>query len=90
EKIRYMAEGFGITNVYAILNKVPSRAMEGKLREMMGKKEIKTAGTIFLDPEIADAALGGGKLPEGTQAEEQAIKLVKLIMADNQSSSCAT
>jgi CO dehydrogenase maturation factor len=81
EKIRYMAEGIGISTIHAILNKIPSSDMEAKLREELEKREIKVAGAIYLDPQISHAGFTGEKLPASTNAEAQAKKIATAILS---------
>jgi CO dehydrogenase maturation factor len=47
EKIGYMAEGMGISRVWAILNKVPSDNARQKMIDELNKKNIKIVGTIY-------------------------------------------
>jgi len=82
EKIRYMAEGIGISIIRAILNKIPSSAIEAKLREEVEKKQIKVAGTVYLDPQISRAGFTGKKLPDNTDAGAQAKKIAAAILSE--------
>ena len=81
EKIRYMAEGIGIATIRAILNKIPSSEIETKLRKDLGKKQIKVAGTVYLDPQIAQAGLMGQELPANTGANGQVKKIITAILS---------
>ena len=62
EKIAYMAEGIGIGMVRAVLNKVPSDEIRQKMAEELSRRNVKVAGTIYLDPELSEAAFKGVKL----------------------------
>ncbi len=81
EKIRYMAEGIGISTIRAILNKIPSSKIEAKLRKEMEKKQIRVAGTVYLDLEISQAGLTGKKLPANTGADAQVKKIATAILS---------
>ncbi len=62
EKIAYMAQGMGIGRVRAILNKVSSGQVEQRMIEELNKKNIKTIGTICLDPYLSEAGFEGTAL----------------------------
>ena len=79
--IRYMAEGIGISTIRAILNKIPSSKIEAKLRKELEKKQIKVAGTVFLDPQISQAGFTGKKLPANTGADAQVKKIATAILS---------
>ncbi|MFH1756635.1 MAG: P-loop NTPase [Pseudomonadota bacterium] len=81
EKIRYMAEGIGISTIRAILNKIPSAAIEAKLRNELEKKQVKVAGTVYLDPQISQAGFAGKKLPANTGTDAQAKKIATAILS---------
>jgi len=81
EKIRYMAEGIGISTIRAILNKIPSSEIEAKLRKELEKKQIKVAGTVYLDPQISQAGFIGQKLPSNTGADGQVRRIVTALLS---------
>jgi len=81
EKIRYMVEGIGISTIHAILNKIPSSEIEAKLRKELEKKQIKMAGTVYLDPQISQAGFTGKKLPDNTGAGAQVKKIATAILS---------
>ena len=76
-----MAEGIGISTIRAILNKIPSSKIEAKLRKELEKKQIKVAGTVFLDPQISQAGFTGKKLPANTGADAQVKKIATAILS---------
>jgi CO dehydrogenase maturation factor len=84
EKIRYLAEGIGISTLYAVLNKIPSPEIEAELREEVEKKGVKMAGTVYLDPRITHAGFRGQKLPDNTAAHAQAQKIAQTILSANE------
>jgi CO dehydrogenase maturation factor len=84
EKFRYLAEGIGISTLYAVLNKIPSPEMEAELREELEMKGVRLAGTVYLDPQISQAAFRGQKLPDNTTAHAQAQKIAQTILSANE------
>jgi CO dehydrogenase maturation factor len=81
EKIRYMAEGIGISTIRAILNKIPSSEIEAKLRRELEEKQIRVAGTVYLDPQVSQAGLIGRELPANTGAHGQVEKIVAALLS---------
>ena len=81
EKIRYMAEGIGISTIRAILNKIPSPEIEAKLKKEVEQKQIKVAGAVYLDPQVSQAGLMGQELPADTGAHGQVKKIVTAILS---------
>jgi CO dehydrogenase maturation factor len=86
EKIRYMAEGIGISAIRAILNKIPSSEIEAKLREELEKEQIKVAGAVYLDPQVSQAGLMGRELPANTRAYGQAKEIVTALLSGQEKS----
>lgn len=84
EKIRYMAEGIGISAIQAILNKIPSPETEEKLREELENKQMKVAGAVYLDPQISQAGFTGKKLPDNTCAAKQVKKIAAALLAEQE------
>jgi len=84
EKIRYMAEGIGISAIQAILNKIPSPEIEEKLRKELEKNQMKVAGAVCLDPQISQAAFTGKKLPDNTDAAEQVKKIAAALLSEQE------
>jgi CO dehydrogenase maturation factor len=81
ERIRYMAEGIGISNIRAILNKIPSLEIEAEMRKEVEKEQIQVAGTVYLDPRISQAGFTGKELPHNTDAGMQVKKIVEAILS---------
>ena len=79
ERIRYMAEGIGISTIRAILNKIPSLEIEAEMRKEVEKEQIQVAGTVYLDPQISQAGFTGGELPHNTDAGAQVKKIVEAL-----------
>ena len=59
EKIGYMAGGMGISRVRAILNKVPSEKVRQRMTEELNKRNIKSIGTVYFDPQLNEAGFEG-------------------------------
>ena len=81
EKIRYMAEGIGLSTIRAILNKIPSLEIEAKLRKELEKKKVKVAGAVYLDPQISQAGFTGQKLPDNTDTRAQVKKIATALLS---------
>ena len=84
EKIRYMAEGIGISAIQAILNKIPSPEIEEKLRKELENKQMKVAGAVYLDPQISLAGFTGKKLPDNSDAATQVKKIAAALLAEQE------
>jgi CO dehydrogenase maturation factor len=84
EKIRYMAEGIGISAIQAILNKIPSPEIEEKLRGELENKQMKVAGAVYLDPQISQAGFTGKKLPDNTDAAAQVKKIAAALLSEQE------
>lgn len=70
EKIKSLTRGIGISNVWAILNKVSSRSLALKLRGEVEKRGIDVIGIVPNDAQIFEACLEGRPLGEGKAAKE--------------------
>jgi CO dehydrogenase maturation factor len=84
EKIRYMAEGIGISAIQAILNKIPSPETEEKLRAELENKQMKVAGAVYLDPQISQAGFTGQKLPNNSDAAAHVKKIAAALLAEQE------
>lgn len=82
EKIRFLAEGIGISAIQAILNKIPSPEMEEKVRKELESNQMKVAGAVYLDPEISEAGFTGKKLPDDTGAAAQVKKIAVALLSE--------
>ena len=80
EKVVFMAKGMGIRNVWAILNKVPDEDLDRRMKEQLKTKNIKTLGTIFRDPQIAEGSFEGKPLGV-SRASQDIDKIVDLLLA---------
>ncbi len=78
EKIVYMAEGMGIDRVGAVLNKVPSEDIEGKMIAELKKRNVETLGTVHFDQEVQDAGFEG-RPPENTEAGKEIEAIAQLL-----------
>ena len=70
ERINDLATGSGVSNTWAVLNKVSSDEMASKLRDELSKRGIAIVGAVHNDPEIFDACFEGRPLHGGKAAEE--------------------
>jgi len=70
EKINNLATGSGVSNTWAVLNKVSSEEMASKLRGELSKRGVRVIGAIHNDPGICEACLEGRPLGGGKAREE--------------------
>ena len=77
-KVNFLARGSRVDNIWAVLNKIPSQAIDEKLREELEKRGIKAIGTIYYDSQISEACLEGNPLGE-SQAREDVKKIVSSL-----------
>ena len=70
ERINDLATGSGVSNTWAVLNKVSSDEMASNLRDELSKRGIAIVGAVHNDPEIFDACFEGRPLHGGKAAEE--------------------
>jgi len=59
ERIKHLATGIGIRNIWAILNKVNSESIKVKLSDELSKRDVKLIGAIPYDEEVFSAGLEG-------------------------------
>ncbi len=81
EKVSYMAEGMGIRRIRAILNKVPSEKVRQKMIKELDRKNIKTLGTVFYDPELNEAGFEGKAITD-SKATEDMSAIVNLMLTE--------
>ena len=62
EKVSKLCRDIGVKKVWAILNKVKSKELETLMISGLRKKKVKILGTIYDDPEVANANLLGKQL----------------------------
>jgi CO dehydrogenase maturation factor len=79
EKIGYMAEGMGISRVRAILNKVPSENVRQRMIDELNKRNIKTIGTIYYDPQVSEAGFEG-RAPDDSKAMEDVRGIIRRML----------
>ena len=79
EKIVYMAEGMGINRAGALLNKVPSEAIQEKMIKELEKRNVQTLGTIHFDPKVQKAGFEGIP-PVPSKAGEEIEEITQLIL----------
>ncbi len=89
-KIRYMAEGIGISTIRVILNKVPSPEIEGEMRKELEKVPVKIAGAVFLDPQISGAGFTGQKISGNTDSVARVKKIAAAILSGQEPAGSAS
>ncbi len=81
DKINYMANGIGVKRVRAILNKIPSKKVGGKIAAELDKKKIKSIGTVYFDTQVNEAGFEGTALGD-SGAKEEIKKIIRLLLDD--------
>ena len=79
EKVNSLAAGVGISNVWAVLNKITSEELAAKLKDELRKRDIALIGAIHHDPQIFEACLEGSPLGGGNAAEDVG-KILDLLL----------
>jgi CO dehydrogenase maturation factor len=80
EKIVYMAEGMGINRAGALLNKVPSEAIQEKMIRELEKRNVQTLGTIHFDPKVQEAGFEG-RPPMDSKAGEEVEEITQVLIS---------
>lgn len=83
EKIGYMAQGMGISRVWAILNKVPSDNTRQRMVDRLNQRNIKTIGTVYYDPQISEAGFEG-RAPGDSKAMEDMRGIIKQLLNETE------
>lgn len=86
EKIGYMAEGMGIVRVKAILNKVPSEKVKQRMTEELNKRNVKSIGTVYFDPQLNEAGFEGTVLGD-SRATGDIQTIITLLLGEAKQSS---
>ena len=81
ERVKDLAGAIGKNQVWAILNKITSDGMEEIVREKLGKRYIKTIGTVHHDPLISEVCFQGKALGD-SQAKEDVRGIVRLLLRE--------
>ena len=81
-KIEYMADGIGVSKVRAILNKISSEEVEKKILSELEKREIRSIGTVHLDPQIHEANFEGNALSD-SNAKEEIKKIIRRLLVES-------
>ncbi len=83
ERIKHLAEGIGIKQVWAVLNKVRSEELDMKLSADLAKRNVRVIGSIPYDEEVFTACLEGQPLSIARGKSKEAIhKIVDFILSN--------
>ncbi len=63
QKVHEMTSGIGISNVWAVLNKVPSEEIATRLKNELQQRRMEVAGCIYFNEQIFNSSLEG-KIPQ--------------------------
>jgi len=86
ERIGYMAEGMGIVRVKAVLNKVPSEKVKQRMTEELIKRNIKSIGAVYFDPQLYEAGFEGTVLGD-SRATGDIQTIITLLLDEAKQSS---
>jgi len=81
ERVNSLANGIGIHNIWAVVNKVASDDTASNLKEQLRKRNMDVVGCIQYDPDVFDACLEGLPLPRGGQAASDAGRLLDVLIS---------
>ena len=84
ERINGLANGIGIGNIWAVLNKITSEGLDARLRDELGKRNIEVIGSILNDAEISEACLEGFPI-EGCEVANDVAKILDALLKDKTS-----
>ena len=70
KKIHNLAEGIGIKNIWAVLNKVPSDKIATKLEAALHTEQIEVSGCLHFDPELFESSVEGNVPADGRATGE--------------------
>lgn len=69
-KVKQLAAGAGVSDTWAILNKISSEKIAIRLKDELGKRGIEVIGMVHHNPKIFEACLEGHRLDEGIASKE--------------------
>jgi CO dehydrogenase maturation factor len=78
-KINLLAQGSGVKNIGAVLNKVTTPEIEHRLEEELAKRNIKKWGAIPYDEQISLCCLEGRVL-QGSAAKESVRRIIPILL----------
>jgi CO dehydrogenase maturation factor len=80
ERVNSLAAGSGVSNTWAVLNKVSSDEMAWKLKEELSKRGVVVAGAIHNDREIFEACFEGSPV-HGSKATQETGKVLDFLLS---------
>jgi len=70
QKIHDLASGIGISNVWAVLNKVPSGDIATRLEAELQERQIEVVGCIYFDADVFSSSIDGRMPVKGVAVQE--------------------
>ncbi len=83
-RIRYMAEGLGISRVRAIVNKTPDEATAERMLELLAEREIRCLGCLPLSGDVSRHALEGTPLEKTGPSYREIGRMLTLFLDENE------
>jgi CO dehydrogenase maturation factor len=83
ERIQHLAQGIGISDVWAIINKVNSESLTARLKEELTKRKVRVIGTIPYDEGVFTNSFEGKPLSLGTGKLSEAVYQIVDFLVGN-------
>ena len=84
ERIKYMAEGLGISRFRAIVNKAPDEETAELMLDMLSRREIRFLGSLPLSGDISRHSLNGTPLEKTDPAYLEIKRMLELLLDENE------
>ena len=84
EKIKYMAEGLGISRFRVIVNKAPDEETAEFVTDMLAEKDIRYLGWLPLAKDVSLHSLKGTPLAKADDTYRQLENMLKLFLDENE------
>ena len=84
ERIRYMAEGLGISRFRAIVNKVPDEDTAEIMLDLLSEREIRFLGCLPLSRDVSLHSQKGTPLQKTDSAYLEIDRMLKLLLDENE------
>ena len=80
DRVKELAHGSGIGNVWAVLNKITAEELADRLKGELGQRGLDVIGVIHLDQQVFESCLEGRPL-SGGGAQQEAGQLLEAILS---------
>ncbi len=80
QKIHELASGIGIKDIWAVLNKVPTREIAARMEMELQERHIEVVGCIYFDADIFTSSMEG-RIPVDGIAVREAKEVIDNIFS---------